>query len=483
MDKPRWELKIGTSVLASDGKYGRLKQVILDPHQERVVALLVRQRGLSASHTIVVPEEEVAEATDSEVRLKISQEQADALPEYQPNSAFVVKNRWYEADEESFAVRGRQGIEIGRSPTAQRPGLLEDQLARPERAGLALELQAGHQVFCSDGPVGKVSLVLVDPQGRVKGFVMHAGHLPGRNLIVPVAWVQEVDRQNVHLSVEKRLLKRLLEYFPDFVLAAEVENALWVNEILRVTDYNGINVTVENGIVILRGHVVTPSNRSRAEDAARSVTGVLGIENHLVVDEELVVKVAQALGTDKRTCPEYVFVGAQRGVIILNGDVASAAIREAAEEVAASVPEVRGVVNYLRAPQVVVDPEKQQALQPPIGREVYATDMFLGCVERVIIDPHNRRVTAFVTSGNFTELLLHTDENTLLDENPQRERHIVVPVCAVDYETDRSVMLAVSAGEAAQYRDFNPANFVFPPEGWQPPYPYHWEDVLFERKD
>ncbi len=482
MAQSRWEVKIGSPVMATDGECGCLQRLVLDPHQERVVALLVRQRGMAISHTFVVPEEEVADATENEVRLKLSREQVDALPEYKPDRTLVVKDRWYKADKESYAVRGMQGLEIGYSPTAQQPGKLEDQLARPERADLALELRAGHQVFCSDGHVGKVSLVLLDPQGRVKGFVMHAGHLPGRNLIVPVAWVHEVDRQNVHLSVEKHALENLADYSPDFVLAAEVENALWANEILRVTDYKGINVTVENGIVILRGHVVTPSNRYRAEDAARSVSGVLGIENHLVVDEGLVVKVAQALGADKRTCLENVFVGAQSGVIILNGEVASAPIREAAEEVAASVPQVRGVVNYLRAPQVVVDPEKQQVLQPPIGREVYATDMFLGCVERVIIDPHNRRVTAFVTSGNFTELL-HADERGLLDENPQRERHIVVPVCAVVYETDSSVLLAISTGEAAQSRDFNPANFVSPPEGWQPPYPYHWEDVLFERKD
>jgi len=340
--------------------------------------------------------------------------------------------------------------------------MLEDQLTLPERADLALELRAGHQVFCTDG---------------------HAGHLPGRNLVVPIAWIHEVDRQNVHLSVEKHALENLADYSPDFTLAAEVENALWADEILRETDYNEMDVTVENGVVILRGHVVTPSNRYRAENAARSVSGVLGIENRLVVDDDLVINVAQTLGTDKRTCLENVLVGAQSGVIILNGEVASASIREAAEEVAASDPQVRGVVNYLRAPQVVVDPEKQQVLQPPIGREVYATDMFLGRVERVIINLHNRRVTAFVTSGNFTELLLHTDEHTLLDENPRRERHIVVPVCALVYETDSSVLLAISAAEAAQYRDFNPANFVSPPESWQAPYPYHWEDVLFERKD
>jgi len=209
MVKPRWEVRIGSPVMATDGKYGRLQQVVLDPHQERVVALLVQRHDLVTSHTVVVPEDEVAEATDDEVRLKISRKQVDALPEYKPDTALVVEGRKYEVDEGSFAVRGRQGMEIGRPPSARLPGMFESQLDQPERERQALQLRKNHQVICTDGHAGKVSQMLLDPKGRVKGFVMHAGHLPGRNLIVPVAWVQEVDRQNVHLSVEKRALESL----------------------------------------------------------------------------------------------------------------------------------------------------------------------------------------------------------------------------------------------------------------------------------
>ena len=50
----------------------------------------------------------------------------------------------------------------------------------------------------------------------------------------------------------------------------------------------------------MRGHVATLLNKHRAEQAARSVAGVLGVENHLVVDDELVIDVAQALGRDAR---------------------------------------------------------------------------------------------------------------------------------------------------------------------------------------
>ena len=473
MEKTRWEVKIGAPVMATDGEYGRLEQLILDPHQERVVALIVRQNGLRPSHTVVVPEEDVAEATENEVRLKINWEQADALPEYKPDSGTVVEGQKYEADDGIFAVRGTQGFEAGRSPGAQQPGMIENQMTQ-DKINLALQLRPSHKVFCKDGHAGKVSLILLDPRGHVKGFVMHAGRLPGRNLIVPVRWVQEVDRENVHLSVEKSALESLPDYSSDYELSAEVENALWADEILRETDYDQIDAKVEDGIVKLRGHAITSMNRTRVEHAARSIKGVLGVEDHLVVDEDLKIEVAEALGNDERTQLESISVVAQNGVIALNGQIGSAAIRQAAEEVAASVQEVRGVANYLQAPGVVVDDEEQQVSQPPINQEVYATDMLIGHVEVVIINPHNRRVTAFVFHGYYPEQL-PTYENT------QTERRVVVPIRAVRYETGNSVLLSISASEVFQGRDFDPSDFVSPPEDWQPPYPYHREDVLFER--
>lgn len=478
---PRWEVKIGSPVLTTDGEYGRLEELILDPDQERVVALLVQQHGLVFSHIVVVPEEEVADATDSQVRLKISREQADALPEYTPQIGLVVGGRKYEVDDVSSAVRGTHGIEVGPAPAAQQPGMIESQFAESGREDLALRVRAGDRVFCRDGHAGRVSLILLDPRGRVQGLVMHTGHLPGRNLIVPVAWVAEISWENVYLSVEKWVLESLPDYRPDDALAADVDNALWADDILRMGDYHVIDVTVQDGIVRLRGHVVTPVNKSRAEDAARSVAGVLGVENHLVVDDDLVTGVAQALGREDRTRFERVDVGARNGFIFLSGQVASAAVREAAEEVAASVPQVRVIMNLLQAPNVVVDPQEQQVLEPPIGREIYATQERLGHVERVIINPHNRRVTAFVAHGYFPDLL-HMDERRVSNEVPQQERRVVVPIRVVRYGTGSSVLLNVDSCEAARYRDFDSADFVSPPEGWQPPYPYRWDDVLFERR-
>ena len=196
------------------------------------------------------------------------------------------------------------------------------------------------------------------------------------------------------------------------------------------------------------------------------------------MDGDLVIEVAQALGSDKRTQLERVSVGAYHGVITLAGRVGSAAVREAAAEIATSVSKVRGVANFLQAPNVVIDAQEDQVLEPPIGGQVYATDMNIGHVETVIVNPHNRRVTAFVVHGYYTDICNPRDFG-LLD---QPERRTVVPIHSVGYETENSVELLVSGVEISQNEDFNPLDFVSPPVDWEPPYPYQWGDVLFERK-
>lgn len=436
MIEQTWEVKIGSPVLATDGNYGRLEQVILDPHHERVIALAVRKTGLVNSPTVVVPQAAVAAAAADEVHLNISREQATALPEYKS--------------------------EISREPFT--PGL-----------------HAGWQVICQNESAGQVSLALLDSNGRVNGFVMHIGHLPGRDVIVPVDRVNKVEQRNVYLNVDRGALKDQPDYYPDDVIASEVNDALWADDMIRATDYHEIGISVHAGRVTLKGHTQTSGIKARAEQAARSTPGVLGVENQLIVDDELVMEVAQALARNTRTRGQLIRVYARHGIISLNGEVGSAEIRAAAEECAAGLPRVRAVVNYLRAPGVAVDVEDQRVLQPARGCAVYASDMPIGHVERVIINPRNRRVTALVVQGELPDLT--SDQLDQLPINlPQQARRMVVPISAMQLVTT-SVSLNLTSLEAAHCPDFDPANYALPAAQWQPPYPYRWDDVLFEKEN
>lgn len=436
MIEQRLEVKIGAPVFATDGEYGRLQQVILDPRQARVAALAVRKNGLVNPETVVVPQAAVAAAAADEVHLNISRGQATALPEYKS--------------------------EISREPFT--PGL-----------------HAGWQVVCQNESAGRVSLALLDADGRVNGFVMHIGHVPGRDVIVPVDWVYKVEQHNVYLNVDRGALKAQPDYYPDDVIASEVNDALWADDMLRATDYHEIGISVHAGRVTLKGHTQTSGIKARAGQAARSTPGVLAVDNRLVADDELVMDVAQALARNARTRGQLIRVYARHGVISLNGEVGSAEVRTAAEECAASAPHVRAVVNYLRVPGVAIDVEDQRVLQPSRGCAVYASDLPIGYVERVIINPRNRRVTAMVVQGELPDLT--SDQLDQLPINlPQQARRMVVPISAMQLVTT-SVSLNLTSLEAARCPDFDPASYALPAAQWQPPYPYRWDDVLFEKEN
>jgi uncharacterized protein YrrD len=81
MDEWRLELKIGSPVIAIDGDCGHVQQLVLDPHQERVIGLVVKH-DLLIRHGVMAPIEQVEDATESEVRLKIDCQQVLSLPEY-----------------------------------------------------------------------------------------------------------------------------------------------------------------------------------------------------------------------------------------------------------------------------------------------------------------------------------------------------------------------------------------------------------------
>lgn len=278
------------------------------------------------------------------------------------------------------------------------------------------------------------------------------------------------------LTVEEQTVNHKADK-ADASIAAKVDRALWNNSVLRSTDYREIDVDVKDGIVFLRGHVMSTSNQLRAEDAARTTPGVKGVKSYLVSDDKITLEVAGALGKIEHRYGVKFFTGAHNGVVELNGEVGSAAVRSLAEKYAASLPGVRGVVNSVRAPGVDLESEDQRFLQPSIGEPIYFRDGPSGRVQKVIINPNNRRVFAMVVRGRYSKS--RQDLKSLMyGEGQLPERLIVIPMSAIRFLTKNSGFLKIDSAEAAGYRDFDPSGFIAPREGWTPPYPYCPDDVL-----
>lgn len=478
MPEPRLELKIGTPVITRDGLCGYVQHVILNPRLRRVVALVVR-RGPLPPQAVVVPIERVFDATDDAVRLQMSQAELAALPPFDSQHYVNIEiDGRYGVGEALAAVHGGTGSAEDRALVSTHLRTDQRRSSQAELPEQTLVLRAGQRVLCSDGSVGRVALLLLDAHGQVRHFVVRKGRFLGRDVIVPVDWITHIDWRGVRLAVERQALERLPTYRPDHELAAEVDRTLWEDDLLRETDYDAIDITVRESVVTLSGYVGSPVSKTRAEKLARAVPGVLEVENRLVTDGELVNAVAQALGNNGSTRGHPIHIYAYRGVVYLSGEVGDAAIRAAAEACVADIGLVRGIVNQIRAPGVTPDSTDQRVFQPRIGQPIYATDGYLGQVERVVVSPRHRRVTAFVAHGQLPDTR-YAPALSVADA-PILERRVVVPTSTVNHVSESGVMLHITSIEAGQCPDFDPTAYIDPDPGWMPPYPYTHADILFD---
>lgn len=247
-------------------------------------------------------------------------------------------------------------------------------------------------------------------------------------------------------------------------LQAEILESLWRRQEICAVDMESFTVTVQQGKVTLSGHLKKGSNFQLIEKIVKSFPGVLQVDNQLVIDHDLTVQVAQALAGDKRTRSFVLPVGCSHGWVHLGGEVPSRELQIAAEEIAAQVPFVRGVLSV---PAVVGErPEtERRAIQPPIYAKTYDYNRQEGTVTQVVIQPRNRLVThAVVSASDFH------DGKFVFHE-------YFVPVEAMEVVTRGSIILKRNGPPLNAFPAFEPSDYPPAPLNWQPPYPYAGEAV------
>jgi sporulation protein YlmC with PRC-barrel domain len=72
----------------------------------------------------------------------------------------------------------------------------------------------GIPIFCTDGPVGEVHDVLIDPEtARPTHIILREGILVIKEVSIPVAYVQKVESDRVLLKVDKEQVERLPRFW------------------------------------------------------------------------------------------------------------------------------------------------------------------------------------------------------------------------------------------------------------------------------
>lgn len=255
---------------------------------------------------------------------------------------------------------------------------------------------------------------------------------------------------------------------PDESLRAEILEALWRRPEIRWLDIDSITVIVRQGVVTLSGHINKESNFHLISGIVESISGVIRVDNQLVVDRELTLRIAQALAEEARTKSLILPVGTVHGWVRFGGEVPTHEHQIVVEEVTAKVPGVRGIVLLPKLPRES-QLQERRALQPRVSAKVYSEDGLLGTVIQVIIQPRNRLVTHVVLeaegfeNGNFFRC------------------EYLVPADAIERVNEESVFLKRKT-PLSVVPAFDPSAYPLAPVDWQPPYPYASGMVRWSRE-
>lgn len=336
------DYEIGARVQCTDGDCGKLLKVVVDPHTERIIDLVVA-KGFLLTSDRVVPAEVVERTTDGDIYLELTGEALQSYPEY----------RDLEFTEPAPAVQaghyGRGDVRCWQSTyrlACQEPviPMVRHQVDLGVDADLAV-IERGTPIKNNRGTLGHVDHLLADASsGKISHLVVRKGLFPYYP-ILPISEVKSVSGEAIIVDLTEKEVDELVRYRnrnPEDIQAEVVDRMADLG-----FDLDKVQVEVMGNVVQLTGWVPSVAAKRHAEAIAREVEGVIDVENMLDTDTSIVAGVIHALMTDPRTEVSAIEVSSEEGVVTLSGTVDNALIRTVAGQIAADQPGVVSVKNEL----------------------------------------------------------------------------------------------------------------------------------------
>jgi sporulation protein YlmC with PRC-barrel domain len=203
------QFTIGAEATCTDGVCGEVRQVVIDPVAKAVTHLIVEPKHRSGLGRLVPLD--LVDATTDEIKLHCTLAEFDKLDHAEETkfvSGFVSGYGGGYANGEAVAwpyygLAGSMlgntlggGVGLGNSSLP----VVHDTLPMGEVA-----VQRGDQVHATDGDIGQVQGLVIDPSNRhVSHVLLQEGHLWGRKEVaIPIGAVTGVDEHGITLNISK----------------------------------------------------------------------------------------------------------------------------------------------------------------------------------------------------------------------------------------------------------------------------------------
>ena len=205
------QFTIGAGVSCSDGACGKVTRVVVDPVARTVTHLVVEPGHWWHGPGRLVPLG-LADATAGEIRLRCTLadfERLDPAEEthFLPGTPGAPGYSGYDADQVFFMPYYGVGTGMGGGMA----GNYGPQTVTYDTVPLdEVEVRRGEHVHATDGHIGKVQGLVIDPKShRVTHVLLQEGHLWGRKEVaVPISAVTGVD-DGIRLNITKQQVQDL----------------------------------------------------------------------------------------------------------------------------------------------------------------------------------------------------------------------------------------------------------------------------------
>jgi hypothetical protein len=207
------EFTIGSDVSCSDGACGELRRVVVDPIARALTHLVVEAKHRQGmGHLVPV---DLVSSAGAEIHLRCTVAQFEALDDAEETQFLPgASGQWgYGQDQmlsHPYYGLGMGGMGMGGMGMGMGVGpqpIIFDRVPVGE-----VEVRRGEHVQATDGPIGKVQGLVVDPSDHhVTHVLLDEGHLWGKKRVaIPIGAVSGVD-DGVKLNLTKDEVRDLPE--------------------------------------------------------------------------------------------------------------------------------------------------------------------------------------------------------------------------------------------------------------------------------
>jgi sporulation protein YlmC with PRC-barrel domain len=202
-------LEIGNRVHCTDGGYGELADIVIDPLEKRVTHLVVQpERGEGGARLVPIQLAKGRDDEQHEIELECTLDKAQGFESVHEATYLRLGESpaedpdWDVGVQDVLAMPYYPGLDV-----AAYPGGLDshvtmsyDRVPKGE-----VEVRRASAVISADGhSVGEVDGFVVDADEHITHFVLERGHLWGRKEVtIPIGAVARVESDAVHVALSK----------------------------------------------------------------------------------------------------------------------------------------------------------------------------------------------------------------------------------------------------------------------------------------